>query len=137
MGWGGSVSNWSISREEKSWFIRIMIYAQGGGLLKASVTHLSLGLEGFFLCLLLCSFALLSPDSILFHIYHVSYIQYIAMLCIPKPMNVSIWSTVGFFVAHDFQGCLFCVCPCVCVHYRVCFWDECGWRYWVAFAFWF
>ncbi len=45
-------------KRKKSWFIWIMIYAQGGGLLKASVTHLSLGLEGFFLCLfivLICS----------------------------------------------------------------------------------
>lgn len=92
-----------------------MIYAQGGGLLKASVTHLSLGLEGFFLCLfivLICSVVSL-PHRLLFPIYHVSYIQYIAMLCIPKPMNVSFWSTVGFFEAHDFQGCLCSARVCV------------------------
>lgn len=54
-----------FKEEKKSWFIRIMIYAQGGGgVLKAFVTHLSLGLEGIFFLsfFFLCSFALSSPS---------------------------------------------------------------------------
>lgn len=62
-------------KEKKVWFIRIMIYAQGGGLLKAPVTHLSLGLEGFFLSFIVLAHLLLSPsptNPILCPIFYVS-----------------------------------------------------------------
>lgn len=91
---------------------------KGGGVFKASVTHLSLGLEGIFFCVLFfCAHLLcrLPPPPTPSYFPFFVFLTYSTSPCCVflnqwTSHSEALW---GFFVAHDFQGCLCSLCDWV------------------------